>query len=189
VDLVNQRAVGFLIAVAIFVVALVVIATYYYCRSRKSSRRDWERLLGRLMAVDRNSIAEVALDIIDVSGKSRADEESARLEAPQIWKLVGGLEGLEALEANSAVLIDLAFYVQKWYPEALVVAEELRLSAREIEWHVERLKGAARAGKLESVFAMYAQRAVATYYLMTRQILALYEKGNLPMLGDVERAL
>ena len=127
------RAIYFIVAVAIFVLALVAIAVYYYRRSHKSSQKNWDRLLKRLTAVDRSSIAEVALDIIDESGQRRKDEASAVLEPAQIWKLVGGLEGIEALEANCAVLVDLAFYVQQWYPEAVVVAEKLRLSAREIE--------------------------------------------------------
>ena len=87
------------------------------------------------------------------------------------------------------VLIDLAFYVQQKYPEAVVTTEQLRLNAREIAFHVERLKGAAESGKLDSVFAMYAQRATATYYLMTRQVLALYEHDGLPMLASLQRAL
>jgi hypothetical protein len=103
--------------------------------------------------------------------------------------MVGGLKGLEVLEANCAVLVDLAFYVQQWYPEALVVAEQLRLSARDIEWHVGRLKSAQQTGKLESAFTMYAQPAVATYYLMTRRVLALYEERNLAMLADLRNAL
>lgn len=183
------RTMYFIVAVAIFVLALIAIAVYYYRRSRNSSRENWERLLKRLTAVDRSSIAEVALDIIDESGERRKDEGSAALEPSEIWKLVGGLEGLEVLEANSAVLIDLAFYVQQWYPEALAVAEQLRLSAREIEWHVERLKGAQQTGKLESAFPMYAQPAVAAYYLMTRRVVALYEEGNFAMLADLRNAL
>jgi hypothetical protein len=187
--MVTNRSVIFLIAVTILVTALLVIAAYSLRRARRSSRRDWESLLKRLTAVNRGSISEVALDIIDESGQQRRDEGSAALDSGQVWKLVGGLEGLEVLEANCAVLIDLAFYVQQWYPEALAVAEQLRLSAKEIEWHVERLRGAQKTGKLESAFPMYAQRAVATYYLMTRRVLALYEQGNLAMLADLEKAL
>ena len=185
----DARTLYFIIAVAIFLAALVAIAAYYYRRAGRSSNRNWEKLLKRLTAVDRSSIAEVALDIVDESGEQRKDEASAVLEPSQIWKLVGGLEGLEALEANCAVLIDLAFYVQQWFPEALTVAEQLRLSAREIEWHVGRLKGAQQTGKLESAFPMYAQRAVATYYLMTRRVLALYEEGDLPMLAELRSVL
>ena len=185
----STRTVYFIVAVAIFIVALIAIAAYYYRRSKKSSQETWERLLKRLSVVDRSSIAEVALDIIDESGQQRKDEASAALEPSQIWRLIGGLEGLEVLEANCAVLVDLAFYVQQWYPEAVAVAEQLRLSAREIEWHVGRLRSAQETGKLESAFSMYAQPAVAAYYLMTRRVLALYEEGNLAMLADLRNAL
>jgi hypothetical protein len=99
------------------------------------------------------------------------------------------LDGLEVLETNSEVLIDLAFYVQQWHPEALVIAERLRLDARELKWHVARLKGAARTGNLEISFPFYAQRAVATYYLMTRRVLDLYEAGNFSMLADLQKTL
>jgi Flp pilus assembly protein TadB len=186
---VSIRTFYFIVAVAVFIAALIAIAAYYYRRAQRSTQRNWEQLLKRLSAVDRSSIAEVALDIIDESGQQRMDENSANLEPAQLWKLVGGLEGLEVLEANCAVLVDLAFYVQQWYPEALVVAEQLRLSTREIEWHVGRLKSAQQTGKLESAFPMYAQPAVAKYYLMTRRVLALYEEGNLAMLADLRKAL
>ena len=181
--------VAFVIAVGIVLAALAAIALNSYRRARRSSRKNWEQLLQRLTAVDRSSIAEVARDIIDESGRQRGDEASSLLEPSQIWKMVGGLEGLETLKENCAVLIDLAFYIQQWYPEALVVAENLRLSAREIEWHVGRLRSAEKTGKLESAFPMYAQRAVATYYLMTRQVLALYEQGNQSMLVELQKAL
>jgi hypothetical protein len=186
---VTIRTEYFIVAVAIFVMALAAIAAYYYRRSHTSAQKNWERLLKRLTVVDRGSIAEVALDIVDESGQQRKDEASAVLEPSEIWKLVGGLEGLEILEANCAVLVDLAFYVQQWYPEAVAVTEQLRLSAREIEWQVGRLKSAQETGKLESAFPMYAQPAVAAYYLMTRRVLALYEEGNLAMLADLRNAL
>lgn len=185
----DSRAILFLVAVAVFLLMLAAIAARSYRRARRFSTGDWERLLKRLQVVDRGSIAAVALDIMDESGQPRSDEGSAALESEQVWKLVGGLEGLEVLKANCEVLIDLAFYVQQWYPEALFVAEQLRLSAREIEWRVERLKGAQGTGKLKSAFTMYGQPAVAAYYRMTRQLLALYEQGNLPMLAALREAL
>jgi hypothetical protein len=87
------------------------------------------------------------------------------------------------------VLIDIACYLQRSYPEALIIAEELRQSAREIEAHVGRLRGAAQNGNLEVNFPFYGQRIIATYYLMTRQLLNLYEQGNIPMLADLQKAL
>jgi hypothetical protein len=96
---------------------------------------------------------------------------------------------LESLEQNCKVLIELAMYLQRWYPEALVVAEQLRLNAREIEWHVNRLKGAAQTGNLQASFADYAQSAVVTYYLMTRHLLDLYALASVPQLAELQRAL
>ena len=187
-----MRMTCFLGGLAIFLVALVAIAAYYYFRHLRRQRfpyGDWESLLKRLTSVDRESIALIALDFVDESGQRRAGEDDSSLEPSRIFTLIGGLEGLKVLEKNCAVLVDLAFYVQQWYPEALAVAEHLRLNAREIEWHIGRLKGAEQTGKLETAFADSAQRAVATYYMMTSQVLALYENGNLPGLEDLQRAL
>jgi hypothetical protein len=185
----SARTILFLAAIVVFVAVLVVVAVYYHRRGRRTSDGSWEQLLERLTFVDRDGVAQIALDYADESGQRRTEDSDTGLEPSQIWKLIGGLDGLELLEKNCPVLIDLAFYVQQWYPEAVVLAEELRLNAREIEWHVERLRGAAKTGNMELSFANYAQPAIAKYYLMTRRVLALYERGNLPMLTDLQRVI
>ncbi len=185
----NTHNLHFVTAIGLFVITLVLIAGYYYFRSRRSSPASWEELLAKLTWIDRNNIAEVALDLVDESGQPKVAEDAGSLDPSQVWKLIGGLKGLEVLERNSEVLIDLAFYVQQWYPEALVIAERLRLDARELKWHVERLKGAAQKGNLQISFAFYAQRAVVSYYRMTRRVLSLYEAGNFSMLAELQKAL
>ena len=167
----------FVVLAVLFLALLVSVAIYYLLRLRKTSSATWTGLLSRLVEVDRNRIAVIALDLVDETGCPREHGDS-EIEPESLWDLVGGMDGLEVLEKNCEVLIDLAFYVQQWHPEALLVAEQLRLNAREIQWHVSRLKGAAQTGNLASSFPLYAQRAVATYYLMTRHLLDLYERGN-----------
>lgn len=184
-----NHPVFFLVVSAVFVVALAAIAGYALYRARRSSRGKWEDLLKRLAFIERGCIEEIALDVVDQFGQPRRDENSAALDASQVWTMIGGWKGLEALENNCTVLIDLAFYVQQWYPEAVAVTEQLRLSAREIEWRISRLKIARQTGKLESTIPMYAQQAIAKYYLMTRSLLALYEQGNLSMLAELEKAI
>lgn len=173
----------------VFLAALIGLATYYTMRARRSAGATWEGLLTRLVWVDRERIAAIALDAVGESGEPRSDEEAFHLDSSTIWTLLGGLEGLEALEQNCGVLIELAAYLQRWHPEALPVAEQLRLSAREIEWHVGRLKGAAQTGKLQPAFGDYAQRAVVTYYLMTRHVLELYDRAGFAGLAELQRAL
>lgn len=185
----NTHNLYFVAAIGTFLSALFLIAGYYYFQGRRSSPASWEDLIAKLTWIDRNNIAEVALDLVDESGQPKVADDAGSLEPSQMWRLIGGLKGLEILEHNSEVLIDLAFYVQQWYPEAVVIAERLRLDARELKWHVERLKGAAQMGNLQVSFPFYAQRAVVSYYRMTRQLLSLYEAGNFSMLADLQRAL
>jgi len=186
---VNARNIYFLAAVALFLAVNLYVAGYYYFRYRRSSQASWENLLAQLTWTDRNNISQVALDLVDEAGLPRPPGESATLEPSELWGLVGGLEGLQILETNSEVLVDLACYVQQWYPEALGVAERLRQDARELKWHVARLKGAVETGNLQVSFPFYAQRAVVAYYVMTRRVLSLYEASNFAMMSDLQKAL
>ncbi len=170
---------------------LIWTCLYYYYRGRRSFPREvnWEELVQELSWIDRDRIAQVALELTNQSVQPREAKDAERLQPSQLWELIGGLEGLEVLERNSEVLIRLAWYVQRRYPEALVVAEQLRLDARALKWHVDRLKGAAGTGNLQISFPFYSQRAVVIYYRMTRRLLDLYEAGNFSMLEDLQRAL
>jgi hypothetical protein len=183
------RNLYFVVLAVFFLAALVATFLRYYLRVRRSAEESWQDILNRLTWIDRDNVAMIAMDAITESGEPRREASSFALEPSAIWTLLGGLEGLEAMEHNCQVFVELASYVQRWYPEALAVAEQLRLNAREIEWHVGRLKGAAQTGNLQSSFADYAQRAAATYYLMTRHVLNLYELANFPRLADLQRAI
>jgi hypothetical protein len=183
------RNLYFVVLAAFFLAALLVTLFRYGILARRSEAAKWEDILKRLIQVDRDTIKTIALDVIEESGEPRPQRDSFRLDPSRIWTLLGGLEGLEVLEHNCQVLVDLASYIQRWHPEAVVVAEQLRLNAREIKWHVSRLKGAAQTGNLQSSFAAYAQRATVTYYLMTKHVLELYGQASFPRLADLQRAL
>jgi hypothetical protein len=93
------------------------------------------------------------------------------------------------MEHNAKVLIELACYVQRWNEEAIVVAEQLRLDAREIQIYLAKIRKAKRQGALSRRFPIYAQRAVAAYYLMTRRTLALYEVSHAGLLPALKAAI
>lgn len=190
--MISDRSLYFVVVLMVVLVAVGTTVAYYYLRDRQRRRLpygSWESLLSRLSTVDRDKIALISKTLLNESEPGRMAEGDSALNATQIWSLMDGLKGLEVMERNCAVLVDLAFYVQQWYPEASVVAEQLRLNAREVAWNVGRLKGAAQTGKLEIFFPDYARPAITTYYLMTRRVLALYERYNLPGLGDLQRAI
>ena len=178
-----MRQVAFLFAVASFVAVLLGFAAVYLWRAHRAARNGWDILLRRLRQIDRDKFAAVALDLLEENDTHRP------LDPNLIFEMIGGMTGLDALEQNCDVLVDLAAYVQKWYPEALQLAEDLRLNAREIKWHIGRLRGASQTGHLREQFPLYAQRAVATYYLMTRSLLVLYEGVHLPEFAELQRAI
>ena len=167
----------FILVVAIFVVSLVSVGSYYLTRVRKATNTTWESLLTRLVEVDRDNIAIIAAD------------DDFDIEKSRISSMIGGLAGLEALEANCDVLIDLACHVQNYYPEAVVIAEDLRLKAREVKWHLGRIKGISNTDNLQANFGDYARHAISVYYRMTQSVLALYERSNLPELTELRRAI
>jgi hypothetical protein len=183
------RNLSFVVLAGLFMVALVTILLRTYLRTRRSDDASWDDLLQRLSWIDRDAIATIALDVVSESGEPLPLGDGFTLEPDTIWNLLGGLEGLETIERNCDVLIELASYVQRFYPEALVVAEQLRLNAREIQWHVERLRGAAKTGNLEASFNTYAQRAVVSYYRMTRNVLALYSQADFSRLAELQQAI
>jgi hypothetical protein len=178
-----MRQIVFLYAAFAFAFGLIAISIYYVLRARRASRNAWTTLLARLQQVDHSNVAAVALDLLEDR------DAQQQLQPDSIFQMIHGMQGMEALEQNCDVLIDLAAYVQKWYPKALELAEELRLNAREIKWHIGRLRGASATGHLQEQFPIYAQRAVATYYLMTRSLLVLYECVQLPEFVELQQAL
>ncbi len=142
------RSIYFLAFVAIFLMLVLGFATYFYARYRRRQRYPygkWEDLLKRLGPLDYENLAVIAQDPALASRYRVGKEED--LDPEKVWNLLGGMHGLEVMEKNCEVLVDLVFYVQQWYPEALLIAEQLRLNAREVEWHIGRLRATVKAGK------------------------------------------
>jgi hypothetical protein len=72
----------------------------------------------------------------------------------------------------------MASHLQRSYPDAAGVAEELRLQAKELELYVERLRMADEQGSLEFHIATYAQNAAIAYYLMEQRLQALCQQAK-----------
>jgi hypothetical protein len=184
------RSLYFFSIVSVFLLSILGTGAYFYVQHRQRQKYPygkWENLLKRLGSLDHDHIALIARDL--VFEPDRQDPDDVALDSDQLWQFLGGMQGLAVLERNCTVLVDLVFYVQQWYPEALLIAEELRLNAREVQWHIDRLRGAAKTGKLKTATPDYLQQAVAIYYRMSCEVLSLYEQTNLPGLADLQKAL
>jgi hypothetical protein len=173
-----SRNLSFLFLAVVLIAFVLSVVTFYALRLRASARTEWEALLGDLLAIDREGVDTVALDAIEPLGQRRTDALARELEPDEIWKRLGGLDGVKRLESNSHVLVEMAAYLQRSYPEAAAVAEELRLQARELEVYVGRLKMANEQGSLEFHIPTYAQNAAIAYYLMEQRLQSLCQKAK-----------
>jgi hypothetical protein len=162
---------SFALLVCLLAILLVVVAVR--SAKRHAASTDWNTLLGRLAQVDRVTISRIA----------HTDEErelNSAEEESEAWFGEVGWRGFEDLQNNCAVMIDMAHYIQSEYPEAVMVAEQLRLTARQIEWHVNRIRLASEAGHIEACFTEYGSRAICLYYGMTETLKVLYRGLGMP---------
>lgn len=184
------RTLYFFGVLLLFLASIVGTGIYFFVKNRRRTRYpygQWEELLQRLVPIDHESLGRIAGDgVLEGDSLASSPEE---MDPDEVWRLLGGMRGIDVMERNCSVLVDLVFYVQQWYPEALLVAEQLRLNAREVEWHIGRIRAAAKSGRGSTATAEYLQQAVAIYYRMTCEVLALYEQANLPGFGDLQRAI
>ncbi len=173
-----MRTALFVAGTSVLLAVLLYWAMRSYLRARAAAATTLEELVQRLKRLDRERIAQIAAGALQLSGLD--PEAEYELDPEDLWEWTGGLAGLRDLGWNCGVLIDLACHVQRWYPEAVVIAEQLRLNAREIQWHIARLQGAEEAGHLQAAFPDYAERAVTIYYTMTRDLLDLFAEADRP---------
>jgi len=171
----------------VFVLSVVTLRSF--TRARRAARSSWEDLVKRLQWIDPAKVEKIARDLIDEPVEAKGEPGKSGLDASKIREMIGGFDGLEILKNNSKALIDLAAHLQRWYPEALKVAEELRLDARELEWYIDRLRGAEKTGNLEISFPFYAQHAIAIYYRMGRELLTFCERTDPMMFASLQKAI
>lgn len=174
------------LAVFLLVVGIAVI---YGMRLRRLRKATWEGLMRRIVPVDRRAIERVAFQTIDPSGQPRSDEERRELGRKEIWALLDGMDGIRRMESNSRVLIEIAGYLERWHPEAAGPAEELRLEAKKLDWHISRLRAAEKNQCLEAHFHFYGRSAAVSYYLMLEQLLGLYQRTQSALFGELQKAL
>ncbi|MBB6143647.1 uncharacterized protein YchJ [Silvibacterium bohemicum] len=178
----------------ILVLLLLGVLVGVALRARKiHARREeasWDQLLSRLTPLGKVGIHEVASAFLTpTSQELDPRQDSGRLESRDIWDFVGGIEGLKRMRQNADVLIELAYYVRRWNPEAAAVAEQLRLDAKEIKTALTKLAREERRGKLATWFPIHATRATAAYYLMTQRVFALYEISNAGLLVQLKSVM
>ncbi len=182
------RNLSFLLLAGALILVMLTVGIYYAVRLRASAQN---RVGHSVAKTQLSSIVTVLIKSrwmrFGRQGSARTDDFARELEPDEIWKILGELDGVKRLESNSRVLVEMATYLQRSYPEATAVAEELRLHARELEWQVGRLGMAAEQGSLEFHIATYAQNVAVAYYLMEQRLQSLCQQTNMTNFRPVVR--
>ena len=151
--------------------------------SSSLSRLEWDDLLARLKPVSTDGLCQIALDYL------QPGKDQTRIETDELWKLIGGFEGIRRIAANADVLLALAGYAQRWNPkESLIVAERMRRDGIALRRASRKLLLSLPLGLGRARGPFNVQEAAGAYYLMRQRLLALYETshvGRYPQLAAV----
>ncbi len=172
------------LAFSAFGLLAVVALIYAHARSRKLLSKDWQTLVTSIEPMHMRGLEMVALDHLEPK------KNQLRLEPDEIWGLVGGKEGLRRMEHNADLMIALAAYVRNWnHDQAIIVAERIRQDSIQLKRALRRIRWSAyiRRGQIRVPF--YVHQAAASYYLMTRRLLALYETSQYMLYPVLAEAL
>ncbi len=156
---------------------------YRYLAAWQLYQRDWNDLLGKLRPVSVVAVTAIGDEYLNPTPHQLGPEPV------DIWRSLGGLEGIRRMRLNARILIALAAYAQRWnFTESVIVKERMRQDAL----HLRRatlqviMRRVFRVGNMRGVF--YLHDSIGAYHLMTKRLLALYRTshaGLYPRLAEV----
>jgi hypothetical protein len=162
-----------LVILSIVTVVLGVGLARSYFSANRLARCTWDELLAKLRPVESDGVMMVALDHL-APNKHQLD-----LQPEAMWKLLGGMEGLEHMRENGRVLIALASYVERWnFDEGVIIAERMRRDGLQLRRSVTWIMLETFLGMKQIRIPFYLHEAASSYYLMRQRLLALYETNH-----------
>jgi hypothetical protein len=154
-----------------------------FISANRLARCTWDELLGKLHPVDSNGVMMVALNHLAPS-KNQLD-----LQPEVMWRLLGGLDGLQRMRENGRILIALASYVERWnFDEGVIIAERMRRDGLQLRRSVMWIMVETFLGLKKIRIPFYLHEAASSYYLMQQRLLVLYETnhaGLYPRLAEI----
>jgi hypothetical protein len=172
-----------LILLSTVILALGYTLVHSYLSASRLSRCTWDELLAKLHPVESDGVMMVALNHLAPS------KDQLTLQPEVMWKLMGGLEGLQHMSENGRILIALASYVERWnFDEGVIIAERMRRDGLQLRRSVTRITVETFLGMKQIRIPFYLHEAASSYYLMRQRLLVLYETnhaGLYPRLAEI----
>ncbi len=170
----------------LFAIALSGLGYFAYVgyQRRKLASRSWGDVLGNLEPVDLDGLRRIADSFL------QPDKNQLGIEPAEMWKIVGGLEGLNRLKTNAWAMLHLAVFAERWNCEqGIIVSEMIRRDAVRLNRAIIRIQLGVlfQFGFVRSPF--YLQEAVAFYYLIRSRLVGLYQISHVGLIPCLEKAL
>ena len=172
------------------VFCLVLVAAGVVCKLRFAEQErmpasaSWDDLLARVQEIDVDGLRAVSECYL------HPDEHQLRIEPGQMWKIVGGLAGLEKLRGNASVMLNLAMYAERWNDaNGRVLSEIMRRDACRIQAAVRHIEMAMVTHRGLVYLGLELQEAISSYCLMRARLLGLYAGCHAGLLPRLEATL
>jgi hypothetical protein len=154
----------------------------------KQQQRNLSELIGGLQTLDAEAVGVVAKDYLHPYGVQ------ITMEPAEMWKLVGGLDGLRKMRENAGLMLELAAYAQQWnFEEGVIVTERMRQDARSLRWAVWLVELGVVPNHFDRYFRVRipfrVHEAATAYHLMRERLLALYESNDIGAYSALAAAL
>ena len=126
------------VAFCFCLVGLFVVFQFGFAKRKQELRvATWEELLAQLQQTNVFGLREIADCYL------HPDEHQLRIEPGTMWETVGGLEGIQKLNANCDVMLKLAIYAERWNDlNGRVISEIMRRDALRIKAAVMQIEAA-----------------------------------------------
>ena len=169
-----------------FTVTLVVLGRIYYQRAltRRLVQSDWNDLCAKIEEIPHVALAQVGQEYLNPRPHQIATEPW------DIWIGLGGFDGIRRMRRNAQVLIALAAYAERWnFTESVIVRERMRRDALHLRMATLQIAARLFLGIGRMRMAFYLHESVASYHLMTKRLLALYQTSHSALYLQLASAL
>ena len=145
---------------------------------------SWDELLAQLQKTNVAGLSEIADCYL------HPNQEQLRIEPGMMWETVGGLQGIQKLNANCDVMLKLAIYAERWNDvNGRVISEIMRRDALRIKSAVLQIEAAMLTRKGLVYLGLELQEAISSYCLMRARLLGLYGQCHAGLLPRLESAV
>ena len=160
------------LAACLVVTAIVVgYQIQFVNQDRALASVTWDDLVAQLQDLNTAGLKEIS-DCYLHPGKSQL-----RIEPGVMWDTVGGLAGVQKLNRNSQIMLNLAMYAERWNDtNGRVLSEIMRRDALRIRTSVQRIELAMLSQRGLVYLGLELQEAIASYCLMRARLLGMYEE-------------